>query len=103
MKALTNEDWIRSLSGAESDAAEAIEAEVHARLSEGLSEEVTLRFIRTVMALRIIHGPKIAVSGTLEAVFLAGLERVGALAVKDIKLKRKSTPGKNKLSGKGTK
>jgi hypothetical protein len=99
MKVLTNEDWVRSLSKAESDAAEAIEAEVNALLGKGLTEEVALRFIRTVMALRILHGPKIKVSGTLEAVFLAGLERVAALAVKDSKPKRVQVSKKGQVRG----
>jgi hypothetical protein len=76
MKEPTNDQFFRSLSDADWDKAEAIEAEIEKILREGFTEEVGIKFVRTVMAVRESF-PGATVEGVFDAALSAGLNYLG--------------------------
>jgi len=76
----TNEKFFEGLSAAEWDQAEAIETEIAELLGEGFTEEVGLKFVRTVMEIRKAI-PNATVGGVFDAALKAGLSDVAATVV----------------------
>ncbi len=96
-KQMTNEEFFKSLSGSEWDKAEAVEAEIGALLNKGFTKDVGIKFVRTVMDVRI-HVPSATVGGVFDAALSIGLshirDRVGVGQM------RESIKRKRKLAGK---
>ena len=67
-KSLSEEDWKQ---------AEAIEKEAMDLLEQGLSGDAAMGLVRLVMELRA-KAPNVTVAGTLEAVFMLGIQQVRA-------------------------
>lgn len=94
---MTNEEFFAGLTEADWDKAEAIESELGKLLKEGLSKDVGLSFVRTVMTVRKAV-PDATVGGIFDQALNAGLgyfRDEGTLAQlrgdKPVKRKLKST------------
>lgn len=78
MKEITDDAFLKGLSEAEWDNAEAIESEIGALLREGLTEAVGIKFVRTVMELRrAAPDATVTVGAVFDTALLAGLLYVG--------------------------
>ena len=73
---MTNEGFYKSLSEADWDTATAIETEIGKLLEQGLTENVALKFVRTVMEVcKAVPGA--TVEGVFDAALSAGLGYLG--------------------------
>ena len=94
---MTNEEYYESLSDADWDNAEAIEAEIHEILSQGFTEEIAVKFVRTVMDLRKTV-PNATVWGVFDAALSDGLlcvvERVRLAQLRGQPKRKRSLGGK---------
>src|SRR6185437_14273027 len=70
------EEFFKSLSEDDWDKAVAIETELGILLSEGLPEDVSIKFVRTVMAIRAVI-PEATVEGVHDMALRAGLSYLG--------------------------
>jgi hypothetical protein len=94
-----NEMFYKSLSNADWEQAVAIETELVAILHEGLTEDVAIKFIRTVMDVRKTV-PQATVGGIFDAALSGGLTYVVAALEKPAQsIERKTRKGK--LAGAG--
>ena len=75
-KLMTNDEYFKSLSEADWDKAEAVESAVEKLLSEGLPEDVAVKFVRTVVKIRTTV-PDATVAGIFDTALSAGLSFVG--------------------------
>lgn len=73
---MTNDEFLKSLSPAEWDEAEAIEAKLGELLGEGITEYLAIKFVRTVMAVREVR-PTAAVWGIFSVAFSTGMDFIG--------------------------
>ena len=97
----TNEEFIKGMSEADWDKAEAIEAEINKQLTEGLSEQVAMAFVRTVMEVQTAV-PTATVEGIFDAAMLTGLPCVKIVAgLKSTGLRGSKLKRNAKLSGTG--
>jgi hypothetical protein len=76
MENLTNDEFFKSLSEADWDKAEAIETKIGEILRQGFTEEVGIKFVRTVMKIRAVM-PEAAVGGVFDTALSVGLDYVG--------------------------
>ena len=76
MKEITNDTFLKGLSDAEWDKAEAIESEIAELLREGFTEAVGIKFVRTVMEIRTAM-PDATVGGVFDFALMAGLAYAG--------------------------
>lgn len=93
-------NFLKSLTDAELDQANAIETEIAKLLKEGLSEETSFRFIRAVMQTRKVL-PSATVEGVFEVAFKAGLAYVEASQIKPAREPAKQKIRRGKLAGAG--
>jgi hypothetical protein len=91
------DEFFKGLSDAEWAAVETIEAEIMKQLGEGLSKEVDVNFVRTVLEVRKAV-PEATVAGVFESAILAGLKVVTGVYIP--KITGKPTSAKRKARGK---
>jgi len=96
---MADDEFYKSLSETDWNKAEAIEAEIAELLHKGLTEDVGLKFVRTVMEVRTAV-PDATVEGVFDAALIVGLSYIGA---KDILAQMQANRGLSKRRNSGGK
>ena len=78
---ITNDEFFKSMSQADWDKAGAIETEIGEILDQGFTEEVGIKFVRTVMSIRKVM-PGATVGGVYDQALSAGLNYLSARVLK---------------------